>query len=715
MLRLPFFLGLFILSYRVNAKTIKDPNQRLEHTSFQSCENYKPSIDIKSDVAMVYGVNASMPKRIKIWRDEGYIIHVMTGVAWGQYNDFLCGDWDHVNHEDAAQMDKNGKRIMHDLKTPYMCPTETYGKYLCLGVKRAIDAGAEAIHLEEPEFWVSGGYSEAFKREWKAYYNEDWIPPHSSPDAQYRASKLKYYLYKRTLQDIFTFVREYSKQIKRDVKCYVPTHSMLSYSQIGIVSPECSLAQIPGCDGYIGQVWTGTARHPNTYKGITKERTFEFAFCEYGVLNNLIRSTGKRMWYLNDPVEDNHNHTWLDYRTNWESTLVASLLWPDVWRYEVMPWPSRVFTGTYPKANPDGSLSSEREIIPQDYATELLTVINELNNMHQKHFSWDCGTHGIGILVSDTMMFQRGEPYSPHSPISSFLGLAMPLIKRGIPMEPVQFENANIPDYLKPYRVLFLTYHGMKPASPELHTALVKWVKAGGVLVVVDNDKDPYNSVREWWNTAPLNYSSPRLHLFKELGIDNEAVNKVGKGSVYYISEEPASYSENAGGDLAVAEMARRACETAGLKWKETGYFLLNRGPYVIAGALDEIEGLPARTLNGVYIDLFSPTLAIKKSVTLSSGTRIFLLNFSKIDRDKPQVIASASKILEVKTVENSIEFHSEGPSATTCVTRVLLPSQPKSLTAGGKPIKAEWDASTSTALISYPNNPEGQWVNISW
>ncbi len=47
-----------------------------------------------------------------------------------------------------------------------MCPGTNYGKFLCVGVQRALDAGAEAIHLEEPEFWVRGGYSEGFKREW---------------------------------------------------------------------------------------------------------------------------------------------------------------------------------------------------------------------------------------------------------------------------------------------------------------------------------------------------------------------------------------------------------------------------------------------------------------------------------------------------------------------------------------------------------------------
>ena len=50
-------------------------------------------------------------------------------------------------------------------------------------------------------------------------------------------------------------------------------------------------------------------------------------------MQNLVRSTGRRVWYLNDPVEDNPNHDWNDYRSNWESTLVASLLQPEVWRF----------------------------------------------------------------------------------------------------------------------------------------------------------------------------------------------------------------------------------------------------------------------------------------------------------------------------------------------------------------------------------------------
>ena len=123
----------------------------------------------------------------------------------------------------------------------------------------------------------------------------------------------------------------------RDIRCYVPTHSLINYASWRIVSPMGELMNYPQVDGYIAQVWTGTARVPNLYRGQLRERTFETAFLEYGAMMNLVRGTGRRVWFLNDPVEDNPDHDWTDYRVNWESTMVASLLQPDVWRFEVAP------------------------------------------------------------------------------------------------------------------------------------------------------------------------------------------------------------------------------------------------------------------------------------------------------------------------------------------------------------------------------------------
>ena len=491
-----------------------DTNQVLERTCFQTGNAWSPQGNLRSDVAIVYGIDTNLPARIETWREHGYRIHVMTGVAWGEYQDYLYGRFDGTNHEDEAQSERNGNRISHGGDVFYMCPGTNYGKFLCLGVKRALDAGAEAIHLEEPEFWDRAGYSEGFKREWRNYYHEEWQPPDSSVDARWRTGKLKYFLYRRALQQVFDYVQAYNQRTGRHVRCYVPTHSLLNYAQWCIVSPESSLAQLNGCDGYIAQVWTGTSREPNRYRWEVRSRTFETAFLEYGAMQNLVRATGRSVWYLNDPIEDNPNHDWTDYRSNWESTLAASLFQPDVSKYEVAPWPERVFGGRYPgSAKPE-----DRQPIPPSYATELQTVFNALNDMKQSRVEWDCGTTGVGVLVSDSLMFQRGQPTPSDPYLGNVYGLAMPLLKHGLPVTPVQLENAGIAHYLDGFRILLLSYDGQKPLSPEVHAPLADWVKRGGVLIVCDQDADPYLKVREWWNSDGKNYTTPREHLFRAAG-----------------------------------------------------------------------------------------------------------------------------------------------------------------------------------------------------
>ena len=61
------------------------------------------------------------------------------------------------------------------------------------------------------------------------------------------------------------------------------------------------------------------------YEGLRKERTFETAYLEYGVMQELVRGTDRRMWFLHDLIEDNPNHTWADYKQNYLKTVVASL------------------------------------------------------------------------------------------------------------------------------------------------------------------------------------------------------------------------------------------------------------------------------------------------------------------------------------------------------------------------------------------------------
>jgi len=661
-----------LISVRSEAENISpfstDAGQQLERTCFQTDKAWSPTGNLRSDVAIVYGIDTNLPSRIESWREHGYRIHVMTGVAWGQYQDYLYGRFDGINHEDEAQTDKNGHKVGHGGDVYYMCPGTNYGKYLCVGVQRALDAGAEAIHLEEPEFWDRSGYSEGFKREWRSYYNEEWQAPDSSVDARWRAGKLKYFLYRRALQQVFDYVQAYNRQTGRKVRCYVPTHSLLNYAQWCIVSPESSLAQLNGCDGYIAQVWTGTSREPNRFRGEVRSRTFETAFLEYGAMQNLVRSTGRSVWYLNDPIEDNPNHDWTDYRSNWESTLTASLFQPEVSRYEVAPWPERIFDGRFPhSAKPE-----ERKGIPPAYATELQTVFSALNDLDQPRVKWDCGTTGLGVLVSDSLMFQRGQPTPSDPHLDNIYGLAMPLLKRGLPVTPVQLENVGITNYLKGFKVLLLSYDGQKPLSPAVHAPLVDWVKHGGVLVFCDADADPYLKVRDWWNSDGKNYATPREHLFELLGLKTppaaDKFNALGKGGLIWLRERPAHFSASAEGAARVVAATKLAAKSIGLKWQEKNYLLLRRGPYVVAAGLDEsIAGEP-RVLKGRFVSLFDSELRFTNRVTINSGSRQFLIDLNIANNRQPHLLASACKALPVAETAGQMAFTVEGVENTPAI-----------------------------------------------
>lgn len=146
--------------------------------------------------------------------------------------------------------------------------------------------------------------------------------------------------------------KKYGRKKGLDVKVYIPTHSLVNYSSWAIVSPEASLASLPGIDGYIAQVWTGTSREPTFYNGVLKERTFENAFLEYGSMVSMTAPTGRKIFFLTDPIEDRRK-SWDDYKRNYQATFAAQLLYPQVNNYEVMPWPERIYTKPYSVAFTD--------------------------------------------------------------------------------------------------------------------------------------------------------------------------------------------------------------------------------------------------------------------------------------------------------------------------------------------------------------------------
>lgn len=707
-----FSIGAILTAQDVAADKDGNAQRRQQRLSFQTNGLWRPLTNVNADVAMVYGIDPSMARRLESWRSHGYKVQTMTGVAWGKYQDYLDGLFDGRFHWDEAQQYKDGRLALHgDMQriTPYMSPNLAYGRYLSAQVRKALDAGAGAIYLEEPEYYADTGWSQNFRREWKSYYGENWRPPDSSPDTQYRASKLKYFLYRRALGQVFDSVKQYDRTHGVVIPCYVATHSLINYAHWTVVSPESSLIDV-GADGYIAQVWTGTARTPNVYQGRLKERTFSTAFLEYGAMQNLVRASGRRIWYLNDPVEDNPKHSWRDYQANWESTLTASLLNSEVWRFEVMPWPKRVFDSRHPlDRSSSGNANMVR--IPPAYATELQAVISALGDMRQSNVRWQAsGTQNVGVLVSDTMMFERADPTPSDMNLGSFYGLALPLLKRAIPVEPVQIESATAPNFLERYKLLLLTYEGQKPPTPEFHNALAQWVHHGGALVVVDNDRDPYNAVREWWNKAPNAYRTPREDLFVKLGIapDASGLYKVGKGVVLSARLSPAALTYKKTGAATIRKLAKQAASAVHLEWKETNALVLRRGPYIIAAGLDEsIPNEKPYLLRGRFIDLFQANLPIVTQVRLTPGRRILLLDLgSAPTTPSPVVIAAACRITKERSTGKTFNFLADGIEGTRAVVRVRTDQRPaKIFVAGHLLTRDSYDIADDTLRIRFLNS----------
>ena len=687
-------------------------------TTFQTASHWKPTIDVRSDAVMIYGTGnrpqMSFQERVESWRKRGYTTHFMTGIAWGGYSDYFLGKWDGKPHMDEGQKDMKGDTILHNPGTPYIVPTLNYLKYFKeTQIKPVIDAGIREIFLEEPEFWAYAGYSESFKREWQEYYGFPWRAQHLSAENTYLSNKLKYHLYYRALNEAFTYAKEYGREKGMDVRCYVPTHSLINYSMWHIVSPEASLASMKNCDGYIAQVWTGTSRVPNYFNGKRKERVFETAFLEYGSMESMTRPTGRKMFFLTDPIEDARKD-WVDYKKNYQATFTAQLLYPQIADYEVMPWPDRIYEGLYQvSAN-----SEEKARIPRFYSTQMQIMVNTLNSMPLSKNKVS-GNQGISVLMANSLMFQRSlEPVEGYvdPQFSNFFGLTLPLLKRGVPVSITHLENSGYADTWKDVKVLLMTYSNMKPLDPKAHQDLADWVKQGGIIVYSGRDNDPYQNVLEWWNQNGNTYTAPSQHLFQLMGMPEKAeegVYSYGKGKVYVVRQDPKEFVMQADGDQAILKVIEQAYGKLDYK----NHFYLERGPYVMVAVVDENAiSNEHLTLKGNYIDLFDPNLPCLKEKIVNPDEQAFLFNIDAISKKKqPQILASASRQYDEKIGKRSYSFVAKSPAETNNVMRILLPKEPKDIQISCKEFTQAWDKDTHTLLLMFENNPDGVQVAIKW
>jgi hypothetical protein len=266
--------------------------------------------------------------------------------------------------------------------------------------------------------------------------------------------------------------------------------------------------------------------------------------------------------------------------------------------------------------------------------------------------------------------------------------------------------------------VLLLTYEGQKPPSPEFHTALASWIKEGGALVVIDNDGDPYNAVREWWNQAPNAFQTPRQHLFSILGLDPDAtgLHRVGRGIVLSERKSPAGFSRAVDGGDSLRKIVQEAAAAVKLPWKESNALVLRRGPYIVAAGLDEsLPNTASYALHGHFIDLFDARQSIVNDVVLEPKTRKLLVD---LDAGKssslPRIVAAACRVREEHATADTLTFKADGIADTNAVVSIATRRQPKQIQVAGKPLSSDaYSYSNGILRLQFTSSVEALPVEI--
>ena len=751
-------------------------NKKEELTGYQASGDFRPSVDLQCDFVMVYGIDDTMPDRIRQYREKGYVIHLMTGIAWGEYQDYLDGKWDGRKHWDEGQVERSGKDVIHNPTVPYMVPTVSFSEYLTERMKIAVDMGVEAIHVEEPEFWDRSGYSEAFKREYEIYYKEPWRPQHEDLDVQYKSARLKAYLYSRAIDRVSAALKEYAKVVyNRDLRFYVPTHSLLNYTQWKIMSPEAALINIPTVDGYIAQIWTGTSREANVYEGVYKERTFETAYLEYGVMQELVKGTGRRMWFLNDPIEDLPSYTWENYEYNYRKTAAASLLHPHIWHYEICPWPHRVFDGRYPRFQPNIAKKDETSYetdqsrpIPGSYSTLLSGMFQLFGDMEQKEFCFEGAGDSVGICMSDSGLFQRtfpdgivngrklgdrfamakhkntGNPVDEEAAealmkeiredesllldfiqsdaFPQFYGMSLPLLKYGLPVRPVQLDNVRrFAGYLDTLKVLILSYEYIKPEAPDINTAVLSWVMNGGTLLYIGDGSDPFHRIDSWWRKS--GYENPARHLFRLAGMEEtpeDGVYPAGNGKIVVWNMVPAKICLSRELAQEYRYKVKDALESLGLSWEFRNDLTLHRGPYIISAVMDESVTDEKKVWEGLFADLGENDYPVITHKEIGPDETALLFDFDTIREETFRVIGTSARVLDAQTDDGGFQLKLKTADKIRAYTRVRLPQKAAAALAVDEqgqhvPMEVNWDDASQTLLLCYDSHSEEVTVTGRW
>ncbi|MBQ9415255.1 MAG: hypothetical protein IJU20_00215 [Clostridia bacterium] len=713
-------------------------------TTFQSSDSYMDSLALPADSVMVYGDTA---QKFKAWNDSGkFTLDMMIPINRASKDYF---ESDKTRYEDI-QMDASGHYLEHSTGgSYYMVPTDRWTEYIWNMLNRiAKSYHPDMIALEEPEMWHRSGYSEAFRRDWKLYYGEDWVDPASSSEAAFKAMRLKTYLFVRLLTDVSERMREKYP----DIKLVIATHSNVNYNAWNITAGLNHYLALGVLDGVIGQTWSDTIHSSFRYAGKSMVDEYANAYTDY--ISYIDSVADSPLFYaLADPASD-HGYTYEEHKFMYRQTLAAQLMIPEVQRFEILPWSNRAFGSAAP-----------------EYKTIQMNMFTMLEDISGKDASLLAGTPGISYLLGDSVSWiAPGNGWALNSS-NGVYGICQPLVYQGIPLKMKAMDQIKSKADLSNVTVLIVSYDNMLPDDSSVNEAIAEWVKAGGSLVVATGHNDYWNSASECWSKdgSPLQqlindlglkdtvrygelYGIPMQtlkwtsdfepdnpvadenlyyiytdfalhfaggeHVLAKVGDYNVAIEQsVGKGHVVFCGLPSAYYASSLSGASLIQALTQYAVQYTGYSYATTNLVQMKRGNYVILHALDKGE-----EVYGKYIDLYDSKLTVRDYVPIEAGDSRILLDISGLDLSVPRLaFAGATMAGEVKEDANETVFTFTSPTQMKVAARLLAPKgmYPESVKAesGSLNLTVEqaWSNGDSSLLLHIQGSVEPCTVTVRW
>jgi hypothetical protein len=131
---------------------------------------------------------------------------------------------------------------------------------------------------------------------------------------------------------------------------------------------------------------------------------------------------------------------------------------------------------------------------------------------------------------------------------------------------------------------------------------------------------------------------------------------------------------------------------------------------------LDESIGGERRKLDGNFVSLFDAELRVQNEISLTPGSRQFLLDLDSARTGKIHLLASACKALLKDQAENEMSFTVEGVGNTPGILLLESTKAPRFVTLDGGNLAAlEYSAKDELLWIRFENTASPRTLSIQF